>query len=348
MSLLLLEENPENFFPLTLTRATFELRYGTMSPLERALQTTRDVALQCRPEIAAYLRAKTGLPVNEDIAGETFPGLPEDEPWKILSRSAELIAADSEYWNVHHENFRDAAMMNGAYIVGSPRDVHIGVGSSIQPGCVLDVTNGPIILGERVQVKWSQLQGPVFVGNDCVLDGARLRPGVSLGASCKIGGEVSASIFQGRANKAHEGFVGNSWAGRWVNFGALATTSNLKNTYGNIRFRRDAQTSVDTGCTFLGSLVGDHTKIGIGQMLTTGSNIGVGCNVFGGGVAPSYVPSFSWGGQNGWQEHKLEPFIQTARATMARRKIEVRHESELLLRDLFGRTRDERKTIFGV
>ncbi len=349
MPLLLAEENATNFFPLTLTRATFELRVGALSALERALQLTPDVVLQCRPELAAYLRAKTGLRVNEDIEGEAFPVLPAAEPWDILKQSDHLIAEDFPDWRDSHLNLIDTAMMNGAHIVGSADDVHIGTGSTVQPGCVLDASNGPIILGERVQVKWTQIQGPVFVGNDCVLDGARLRPGVSLGPGCKIGGEISASIFQSRANKAHEGFIGHSWVGRWSNFGALATTSNLKNNYGTIRFRRNAATSLDTGCTFLGSLVGDHTKIGIGQMLTTGSNIGVGCNIFGGGVAPSYVPSFSWGGPaSGWQEHKLEPFFQTVHATMARRKIELRPESESVLRDLFERTKPERSIVFGV
>ncbi len=347
MPLLLVEEAPENFFPLTLTRATFELRYGEMSPLDRAVQVTRDVVLRCRPELADYLRAKTGLPVNENLDGEPFPGLPEDQPWKIIARSGDLIAHDFEYSISRRANFRDVALMNGAHIVGAQNDVHIGRDSCVQPGCVLDATNGPIILGERVQVKWSQIQGPVYVGDDCVLDGARLRAGTSLGKACKIGGEVSASIFQGRSNKAHEGFVGHSWVGRWVNFGALATTSNLKNTYGNIHFSRDSSTRIDTQSQFLGSLVGDHTKIGIGQMLTTGSNIGVGCNIFGGGVAPNYVPSFSWGGAGGWSEHKIEPFVRTAQNIMSRRHLSVRRESELVLRALFERTKSERQTVFG-
>lgn len=347
MTLIVAEENAEQFYPLTLTRATFELRYGALAPLDRALLVTRDVALRCRPELAAYLRVKTGLPVNEDIDGELFPGLPGASPWEILARSDQLIAADFEMWSRQHHNFRDAALQPGVHVIGDPQRLHIAAQAVVQPGCVLDVSGGPIMIGQSAIIKYSQIQGPVFVGPGCTIDGARLRPGTSLGPNCKAGGEVSATIFQSRVNKAHDGFVGHTWAGRWVNFGALATTSNLKNTYGTIRYQRDAATVVETGVQFLGSLIGDHTKIGIGQMMTTGANIGVGCNIFGGGVAPKYVPSFSWGGIEGWQEHRLEACLKTVHATLARRNAVLRPESEGVLRHVFDSTRQERDLFAG-
>lgn len=336
MPLIVAEENPQHFGPLALTRATFELRYGALCPLDRALQITHDIALRCRPELEAYLRAKTGLPVNEDVEGDLFPGLPAQTPWEILGQSDRLIAADFHEWQKRHDNHREIGLMSGAHIVGDPRDVFIGRGSVVQPGCVLDVTAGPIIIADRVQVKFSQIQGPVFLGTGCIADAALLRPGTSLGPNCKVGGEIASTIFQSRGNKAHEGFVGHTWAGRWVNFGALATTSNLKNTYGKIRFQMDWENTIDTGSQFLGSLVGDHTKIGIGQLLTTGGNIGVGCNIFGGGVSPKYVPSFSWGGLAGWTEHRLEDCLKTVHATLARRNAKLRPESEAVLRQVFA------------
>ena len=342
MPLIVAEENPENFGPLTLTRATFELRYGALCPLDRALQITEDVVLRARPELADYLRAKTGLRVNEDIEGEPFPGLPAPTPWEILAHSDAHIAADFHAWSKRHLNCRDEALSTGAHIIGDARDVFIGRGSSVQPGCVLDATGGPIILAENVSVKFSQIVGPVFVGAGCALDGARLRPGTSLGPNCKVGGEVSATIFQSRVNKGHDGFVGHTWAGRWVNFGALATTSNLKNTYGTIRFHTSLTDVRETGAQFLGSLIGDHTKIGILQGLMTGAHIGVGCNIYGGGVSPKYVPSFCWGGLEDWQEHRLEDCLKTVKATLGRRNAVLRPESEMVLRAVFENTALER------
>jgi UDP-N-acetylglucosamine diphosphorylase/glucosamine-1-phosphate N-acetyltransferase len=342
MPLIVAEESPENFGPLAQTRATFELRYGALCPLDRALRLTNDIALRCREELAPYLRAKTGLPVNEDVEGDLFPGLPAKYPWEILAHSDTYIAGDFHDWDKDHENYRETAIATGSYIVGDIRDVHIGKGSFVQPGCVLDVSNGPIIIAERVAVKFSQIQGPAFIGAGTVVDGARIRGGTSLGPNCKIGGEISATIFQSRVNKGHEGFVGNTWAGRWVNFGALATTSNLKNTYGKIRFQTGNNSSVDTGAQFLGSIIGDHTKIGIGQLLTTGANIGVGGNIFGGGVSPKWVPSFSWGGLDGWNEHRIDDCVKTVKATLARRNAILRPESEAILRSLFSNTQKER------
>jgi len=342
MPLIVAEEDPRPFGPLADTRATFELRYGSLCPLDRALLVTHDVALRCRPALEAYLRAKTGLRVNEDVEGEPFPGLPAATPWEILSHSNAHIAGDFHDWEKRHENHQEHAMMHGAHIVGDRRDVFIGRNALVQPGCVLDASGGPIILDERVEVKFSQIQGPVFVGAGSIVDGARLRPGTSLGPNCKVGGEISATIFQSRVNKGHEGFVGHSWAGRWVNFGALATTSNLKNTYGKIKFQLNSEETLDTGAQFLGTLVGDHTKIGIGQLLTTGANIGVAVNIFGGGVSPKYVPSFTWGGLEGWQEHRLEDALKTVRATLGRRNARLRPESEEVLRVLFEGSAGER------
>ena len=347
MPLVVAEEHPENFGALTQTRATFELRYGALCPLDRALQITDDVVLRARPELAAYLRAKTGLRVNEDIEGEPFPGLPAANPWEILAHSGAHIAADFRGWEKRHPNDRDVAVMNGAHLVGDQSDIFIGRGSVIQPGCVLDASGGPIILAENVIVKFSHLAGPVFVGSGCVVDGARLRPGTSLGPNCKVGGEIAATIFQSRVNKGHDGFVGHSWAGRWVNFGALATTSNLKNTYGSIRFPLGSERNLETGAQFLGAVIGDHTKIGILQGLNTGCNIGTGCNIFGGGIAPKYVPSFSWGGLSGWAEHRFGDCIKTVKATLGRRNAVLRPESEEVLRAAFAATADERARFLG-
>lgn len=354
---ILSEENPENFYPLTLTRATFELRYGALCPLDRALlaakKSNRMLGLRCRPQLAEYLRAKTRLPVNEDIPSESelgreyefFPGLPASTPWGILGQSDRLIAADWDLWNKAYRN-RRPRRLPGVHLIGSAQNIFLGKGASVQAGCVLDASNGPIIIAANAEVKYSQLIGPVFVGAGSSVEGARLRPGTSLGPNCKVGGEVSATIFQSRVNKAHEGFVGHCWAGRWVNFGALATTSNLKNTYGEIRYQRDSETLIDTGTQFLGSLIGDHTKIGIGQLLATGSNIGVGCNVFGGALTPKYIPSFSWGGNGNWEEYDLEKCLKTVHSTLERRNARLRPASESLLRQVFKDTRRERSQFF--
>ena len=50
-----------------------------------------------------------------------------------------------------------------------------------------------------------------------------------------------SSIILGFSNKSHEGFMGHSYVGKWVNLGAGTTTSNLKNTYGEISVQIGSQ-----------------------------------------------------------------------------------------------------------
>ena len=98
---------------------------------------------------------------------------------------------------------------------------------------------------------------------------------MSVGPHCRLHGEISTSIFAGYANKSHDGFLGHSVVGEWVNLGAGTITSNLKNTYGPMRL--DIGTArIETGRTNVGTLFGDHVKTAIGTLLPTGAVVGYG------------------------------------------------------------------------
>jgi hypothetical protein len=132
---------------------------------------------------------------------------------------------------------------------------------------------------------------------------------------------MATSVLLGYANKAHDGFVGHSVLGRWVNLGAGTITSNLKNTYGSVRLDI-AGTSLETGHQFLGSLIGDHAKTAIGTLLGTGTIIGAGANVFDGVRAPKYVPPFAWGGL-GSERMTRHGFLAVVERVLPRRHVEV-------------------------
>ena len=65
----------------------------------------------------------------------------------------------------------------------------------------------------------SVIQGPVLhrAGMRWFAPMSHIHSGTSIGPMCKVGGEISASIFLGYSNKAHDGFVGHSYIGEWVN-----------------------------------------------------------------------------------------------------------------------------------
>jgi UDP-N-acetylglucosamine diphosphorylase/glucosamine-1-phosphate N-acetyltransferase len=204
-------------------------------------------------------------------------------------------------------------------VLGEPDDV-ILLGAGVEPGVVFDTRRGGVVLEQHVYVRsGTRLEGPLYVGPGTeVLSGSIT--GCAIGPRCRIRGELSTSVFLGYANKAHDGFVGHSVLGRWVNLGAGTTTSNLKNTYGEIRLEPGGD-RVDTGRQFLGSLVGDHAKTAIGTLLPTGAVIGVGANVFGRPNPPKYVPAFAWGLDG--ERMTEEGFLTVARRVMPRRKVEV-------------------------
>ncbi|MGH7699814.1 MAG: hypothetical protein ACREMJ_04745 [Gemmatimonadales bacterium] len=212
------------------------------------------------------------------------------------------------------------AIPRGSTVLGDPGAVALR-GAALEPGVTFDVTRGPIVLEAGVDVKGgTRLEGPLWAGANTRLLGGRIG-GSAIGPSCVVRGELVSSVFLGYANKAHEGFVGHSVVGRWVNLGAGTITSNLKNTYGPVRLSVDG-TAIDTRLQNLGALVGDHAKTAIGTLLPTGCVIGAGANVFDTVRAPKHVPPFAWGGA-GPERLTRDGFLTIAERVLPRRDVAV-------------------------
>ncbi len=225
--------------------------------------------------------------------------------------------------------------LDHASVIGED-DVFIHPTATILPGVVFDASDGPVYLDEDVLVEpGSYIVGPFYAAPNCRILGGKLA-GSSLGPVCRIAGELEESLLQGYVNKHHAGFIGHSYIGEWVNFGAMTTNSDLKNNYSNVRVDI-ADELIDSGATKVGSFIGDHTKFGIGTLLNTGVNIGIFCNIFGGAlVREKSIPAFSWGGDGSWQRHEVEKALQTAQRAMARRGRELAEEDLELIRSLAG------------
>jgi bifunctional N-acetylglucosamine-1-phosphate-uridyltransferase/glucosamine-1-phosphate-acetyltransferase GlmU-like protein len=150
-----------------------------------------------------------------------------------------------------------------------------------------------VLIDRGAQVHaFSRLEGPCCVGRDSWIVGAKLRAGSSIGPYSRVGGEIEASIVQGYANKYHEGFLGHSYLGEWVNLAAATQTSDLRNDYDQVRVQVNGQ-RVASGKTKIGSYIGDHTKTGLSALLNTGSTIGAFANVLPSGTyLPAVIPSF--------------------------------------------------------
>jgi UDP-N-acetylglucosamine diphosphorylase/glucosamine-1-phosphate N-acetyltransferase len=221
-------------------------------------------------------------------------------------------------------------------IVAGTHRVYAEESATIEPQVYFDTTNGPVLVrrGATVQA-FTRLVGPCVVGRDSVVGGDKIS-GSSIGDVCRVHGELSGAILLGHANKAHDGFVGHSYLGRWVNLGAGTITSNLKNTYGTVPFwTPDGEQ--DSKLQFLGTFLGDHAKTGIGTSLTTGTVVGAGANVYGSGMPPKVIPPFAWGERPPYSTYRMDKFIDVARHVMSRRHVDLSERQIRALTAAYGR-----------
>lgn len=274
-----------------------------------------------------------------------FDGLPEESigtkialyPWDLIHLNPEALVADMRGLRPakgrgHSETRKGVHLVNARQIV-------IGRNAVLKPGVVIDAGEGPVVIGDGVQIMPNAVVcGPAAIGAGSVIKiGAKIYGGTTIGPRCKVGGEVEGSVIHSHANKQHDGFLGHSYIASWVNLGADTNTSDLKNTYGPVSVVTE-QGKMNTGRQFLGLVMGDHSKSGINVMFDTGTIAGIACNIFGAGLPPKFIPSFSWGGGREFVVHEPDKALETARRVMARREVELTGAYERLFREIFTRT----------
>ncbi len=224
------------------------------------------------------------------------------------------------------------ARFPGVAVRGDDGRFFLGPDVSLEPGIVIDVTEGPVILGHGVSVRsGSRLEGPLYLGPGCIVKaGARICGG-SFGIGCRLAGEIGETVAMDFVNKQHDGFIGHAVLGSWINLGALTTCSDLKNNYSPVRVDL-GWGSLATGSRFVGLMAGDHVKTAIGTLFNTGTCAGFAANVFGTGMPPKHVPAFSWGGYPESPRYDVDKAITTATIVMSRRGCLLTPAHEALFR----------------
>jgi UDP-N-acetylglucosamine diphosphorylase/glucosamine-1-phosphate N-acetyltransferase len=192
----------------------------------------------------------------------------------------------------------------------------------------------------------SIIRGPLALCEGAVLKlGTKIYGPTTVGPYSKVGGEINNSVILGYSNKGHEGFLGNSVIGEWCNLGADTNTSNLKNNYAEVRlWDYESGRFASTGLQFCGLMMGDHSKCAINTMFNTGTVVGVCANIFGSGFPRNFVPSFSWGGSQGFTTYLTSKAFEVAKIVMSRRNIEFTEQDEYILTTIFNQTEAFRKS----
>ncbi len=218
--------------------------------------------------------------------------------------------------------------------------IFIGEGTSIKSS-ILDADDGPIFIGNGVTLlPGTVVRGPAAILNDSVISiGSKIRANTTIGPFCKVGGEVNQVVFQGYSNKSHDGFLGSSVIGEWCNFGAGTNNSNLKNNYGGVKlWDYEAGKFSETGLQYCGLIMGDYSKCGINTMFNTGTVVGICANIYGNGYMPKFIPSFSWGGNEGFVDYQIDKAIETLKTVMDRRGKKFNKKDKLVLQHIFDFT----------
>jgi UDP-N-acetylglucosamine diphosphorylase/glucosamine-1-phosphate N-acetyltransferase len=220
----------------------------------------------------------------------------------------------------------------------------------VEPGAeiraaTINAERGPVYIGKNAQIlEGAIIRGATSVGEGSILNIAGRVVGDScIGPFCKVGGEISNSVIFGYSSKGHDGFLGNSVLGEWCNLGADTNTSNLKNNYKSVKlWNYTEQAYINTGRQFCGLMLGDHSKCGINTMFNTGTVAGVGANIFGAGFQSNFIPSFSWGGVQGFTTYHLEKFFDLVPRVYERRNKEFDKIEEEILTQIFDDTKKYR------
>lgn len=262
--------------------------------------------------------------------------------WDIFSKNGDAIKQDFELIT---KGRTSQVVSSSNTVIGDAKDIFLEEGAVVE-AAILNTKSGPIYIGKDAEImEGSVVRGPFALCEHSALKlSTKVYGPTTIGPHSKVGGEVNNSVVFGYSNKAHDGFLGNSVIGEWCNLGADTNNSNLKNNYGNVKLYNYAQQKmIDTGLQFCGLIMGDHSKCGINTMFNTGTVVGVGANIFGGGFPPTHIPSFSWGGAEAMEVYKFDKMIETANRVYARRSISMSAEEKQILQTVFNSTNDDRK-----
>jgi len=290
--------------------------------------------------IAVYL-------VEDEIHFTSLPG--NFEGFETINYEEELLIIEN-IWDIFllndkalKEDFKMLTKNRKSEKISSTNKVIGETEIFVEPGAriecsIINASNGPVYIGKDAEVmEGSIIRGPLALCEHSTIKmGAKIYGATTVGPYSKVGGEVSNSVIFGYSNKAHDGFLGNSVIGEWCNLGADTNNSNLKNNYSHVKVWSFAQKKlVDSGLQFCGLFMGDHSKSGINTMFNTGTVTGVCCNIFGGDFPPKDIPSFFWGGSNGFEMFKINKAIELASEVYKRRNMVFDEKEISIMKHLY-------------
>ncbi len=266
----------------------------------------------------------------DDCLSEWLQSLPAREaggtlisrPWELINLNPEQITHDFE---ATLDPTAAGFHPTGFALLGPAERLFIHPSARIDPMVVADTTQGPVSIGPGAIVQaFTRLEGPCSVGTGSLVLGAKVRAGTTIGPYCRVGGEVECSVLLGHVNKYHDGFLGHSYLGEWVNIAAGTHISDLRCDYQPISVMVEG-IEVDTGRIKIGAVIGDHSRTGLGVLLNCGTMVGPFAQVLPcGGFSPREIAGFTRSGPNGTKVlSDVDRLLTIAEVVMRRRGKEL-------------------------
>jgi UDP-N-acetylglucosamine diphosphorylase/glucosamine-1-phosphate N-acetyltransferase len=368
--LIVFDDDTGRFGPLTDRRAAFDMRTGawtTLERIERIVGRKADVLIvpprlraltnqrhpdssinhvpdgfdswRCVNGRAATPEAINAAPVlmRRQIAQATSldggDGPALTRPWDLFAHLDANLRFDLDAIDLPA---CDHAVITGDHAVKMAPD------AKLHPMVVLNAEMGPIVIDHGAIIgSFALIAGPCYIGpRTIVVPHAHIRAHTSVGPRCVVGGEVASTIMHANSNKSHEGYLGHSLVGEWVNLGAGTMVSNLKNTYGPVRMQLDVNgPAEDSGQMKLGPIIGDAVRTAIGTRILTGSCIAAATMLAVSGFSPKLTRPFSFVTDGSVQAYDFDRFIDTLRRVMERRGVTLSEADQACWRALASSAR---------
>ncbi|HTL10018.1 MAG TPA: putative sugar nucleotidyl transferase [Chitinophagaceae bacterium] len=232
-----------------------------------------------------------------------------EHPWQMVEYNDWAIREDFALLT----EGRSSQPIPSTVICNHPENVFIEEGAVLQY-CILNASNGPIYIGKNAEImEGVSIRGPFALCEGATVKmGARIYGATTVGPYCLVGGEIKNAVLFGYSNKAHDGYLGDAVIGEWCNLGAGSSNSNIKNTASAVKVWNEATGRYDTAGIKCGLFMGDYSRCSINTSFNTGTVVGVAANVFGEGLLPKHIPSFSWGAKNP-ERYKFDKALEDIR-----------------------------------
>ncbi len=260
--------------------------------------------------------------------------------WDIFEKNTDELITD---FDLLTKGRKSQNISSGNHVIGV-ENIFVEEGAKIQ-NASLNASTGSIYIGRDAEImEGALIRGPfALCEKSTVKMGTKIYGATTIGPDSKVGGELNNVVIFGFSNKGHEGFLGNSVIGEWCNIGADTNTSNLKNTYEEVKLWNYAERSfVKSGLQFCGLIMGDHSKCGINTMFNTGTVVGVHANIFGAGFQRNFIPSFSWGGVSKMEKYNFERALRVSEAVYERRGLSLNKIDRSLLKLIYDKSVENR------